>query len=121
MISLERKKMAIFRWVLPLLMLTVGLALYADGPGDNLPDKVRRIPPPGIAVPDADRAELLAGIDELGKEIDALRTALKNKPVSLELLPDVQIFHNAARYALNHHEFHKPAEIAQAKGLLTEG
>lgn len=113
--------MILVRWILPLLLLTAGLALYADGPDDNLPDKVRRIPPAGIAVSGADRAELQAGIDELGKEIESLRAALKGKPGLLELLPDVQIFHNAVRYALVHNEFYKPNEIASAKVLLTEG
>src|SRR5262245_17039356 len=113
--------MILVRWILSLVLLTAGLGLYADGPGDNLPDKVRRIPPPGMAVPDTDRRELQTGIDELGKEIESLHAALKGKPALLELLPDVQIFHNAVRYALGHNEFHKANEIASAKGLLTEG
>ena len=37
------------------LLLTAHL-LLADGPGDNLPDKVRPIPPAGVAVPEADLA-----------------------------------------------------------------
>jgi len=55
------------------------LAVRADGPSDNLPEKVRRIPPPGIKVPDADRVELESGAAELGKEIEALRAELKAK------------------------------------------
>ena len=54
----------------------------------------------GIAVPDADRAELQAGLNQLAKEIDGLRTSLKSKAALLELLPDVEIFHKAVRWAL---------------------
>ena len=42
----------------------------ADGPLDNQPDKVRPIPPPGVKIADADRAELQKGVAELGKEIE---------------------------------------------------
>ena len=44
---------------------------------DNLPGKVNPIPPPGIKIADADRTELENGAADLGKEIEALRTALK--------------------------------------------
>ena len=37
-------------------------------------------------------------------EIEALRGSLKDKPELLALLPDVQIYHNAVRYALNQWE-----------------
>lgn len=82
---------------------------------------VRQIPPPGIEVPAADRTELETGIASLGKEIESLREPLKKKPALLELLPDVQIFHNAARYALQYNEFYKPEEIATAKKYLKQG
>lgn len=84
-------------------------------------NNIRRIPPPGIEVPAADRAELEAGITTLGKEIEALRATLQDKPALRELLPDVQIFHNAIRYALTYHEFFKPTEIALAKEQLKQG
>jgi dienelactone hydrolase len=87
----------------------------------NQPSAVRPVPPPGIAVPEADRAELESGITTLGKEIDGLREALKKQPALMELLPDVQIFHNAARYALTYNEFFKPEEIATAKRQLKQG
>src|SRR5215472_2032600 len=96
---------------LSLLFLSLILkAVWADGPGDNVADKVRPVPPPGVAIPDADRKELEAGIAELGKEIEALRTSLAGKPL-LELLPDVQIHHNAVRYALTYNEFFNVKEV----------
>lgn len=87
----------------------------------NNADQVRPIPPPGIAVPAADRAELETSIAALGKEIEALRVELKGKPALLELLPDVQIYFNAARYALTYNEFYKPEEIKLAKTQLQQG
>ena len=87
----------------------------------NNPGSVKSVPPPGIEVSAADRAELEAGIAALGKEIDSVRDALKKQPALLALLPDVQIFHNAARYALQYNEFFKPEEIATAKRQLKQG
>jgi pimeloyl-ACP methyl ester carboxylesterase len=97
------------------------LPSLADGPADNVPDNVRRIPPPGIAVPEADRSELEAGVRKLGSEIESLRTELKGKPALLDLLPDVQIYHNAVRYALTYNEFFSAREIPVAKTLLAQG
>jgi dienelactone hydrolase len=102
------------------LVIACGFAL-ADGPQDNLADKVRRIPPPGIELAAADRAELSDGVAALGKEIEDLRTDLKGKPALLELLPDVQIFHNAVRYALKYDEFYQKGEVAVARKLLEQG
>jgi hypothetical protein len=101
--------------------LSLTAAVRADGPGDNLVDNVRRIPPPGVPVPAADRLELEAGIAQLGQEIQELRSVLKNKPVFLDLLPDVQIYYNAARYALQYDEFFNAREINVAKELLAQG
>ena len=75
------------------------------------------MPPPGVAVSPADRAELEAGLAILGKEIDALRGNAKAAP----LLPDVQIYHNAVRYALQYNEFFNAREIGAAKRLLEQG
>jgi hypothetical protein len=106
------------------VLLALPAALRADGPGDNLPDKVRRIPPlppANVKVSDADRQELQAGADELGKEIDGLRTALKGKPQLLELLPDVQVYHKAVDWALRYNEIYKNEEVKTARTLLKEG
>lgn len=106
-----------------MLALIVGWlnAVRGDGPKDNLPDSVRSVPPKGIEVPAADRAELDAGVAELGKAIEGLRNSLADKPAQLALLPDVQIFHNAVRYALAGNEIHNAREIPVAKILLSDG
>jgi hypothetical protein len=98
-----------------------GAFLHGDGPGDNLPDKVRPVPPLGIVVPAAERAELQRGVAELGQEIASLRAALKGKPALLDLLPDVQVYHNAVRYALAYNEFFNAREISIASKLLKQG
>src|SRR5262249_39580925 len=102
---------------LSLAALSLGLAAFADGPQDNIPEKVRPVPPPGITVPAADRAALEQGLAELGREIDGLRANAKAAP----LLPDVQIYHNAVRYSLQYGEFFNANEINRAKNLLAQG
>ena len=107
---------------LPLwLLLIIAGIVRADGPRDNQAENVRPVPPKGIAVPDADRAALRAGVDELGQQIDALRESLRAKPALLRLLPDVQVYHKAVREALEHDEFFQAREIAVAKDLLKRG
>src|SRR5947208_1606377 len=108
------------RWGFAFLLLAATIA-RADGPGDNLPTQVRPVPPPGIEVPPADRQDLQAGVEQLGKDIEALRKELRAKPALLELLPDVQIYHNAVRYALTYNEFFNTREIPIAKSLLAQG
>lgn len=108
-------------WLTLLACLCGFTSARADGPGDNMVDKVRPVPPPGIKVSAADHQDLSQGIEQLGKAIADLRGALKGKPALLDLVPDVQIYHNAVRYALLHNEFHKPGEIAIAKKMLQQG
>src|SRR5262245_4224189 len=87
------------------LAVIFAVTVRADGPADNIADKVRPVPPkPKDAVSMTEKAELQKGVNELGAEIESLRTSLKDKPDLLALLPDVQIFHNAVRYALTYDE-----------------
>ncbi|HVY70356.1 MAG TPA: prolyl oligopeptidase family serine peptidase [Verrucomicrobiae bacterium] len=102
-------------------LLGLAVSLHADGPKDNIAENVRRVPPPGIAIGDSDRAELESGAADLGREIESLRNDLKNKPALLDLLPDVQIFHNAVRYALAYNEFYRTNEVETARGMLLQG
>ncbi len=104
-------------WVLPLISCTLGWQVRPEGPTNNR----RLFPPPAVAVAPADRSQLEAGIDELGKTIDALEESLKAKPALLALLPDVRIYHKAVRYALVHDEFLRPRDIPAAKELLKQG
>jgi len=87
---------------------------FADGPADNMPESVRRIPPLGIEVPEQMAAALHHGLDALQKEIDSLPRALKGKPELLALIPDVEIYHKAVRYALDYREFQRESELKVA-------
>jgi dienelactone hydrolase len=102
-----------------LLAVAVVLA-RADGPADNVADKVRRIPPPGIAIPEDARRELTEGAAQLAGEIDALRGALTNRPALLARLPDVQVLHKAVDWALRHDEFFRTNEVKAARERLDE-
>jgi dienelactone hydrolase len=108
------------RWCLPLLLLCPPLTFAADGPQDNLPDKVRRIPPPGVKIPEKDRRDLWTRVGFLEGSIKQLRNTLKDQS-ALDLLPDVQIFSNAVRYALEYDEFYDAKEVAIARELLAVG
>ncbi len=113
--------MTTYRWLLGALVLVGASALLADGPGDNIAEKVRPVPPPGVKIAAGDRQELETGVAALGKEIADLRALLASKPALLELLPDVQIYHNAVRYALANDEFYNLNEVAVARKFLTQG
>jgi len=99
----------------------LGLAPFAlaDGPGDNRPENVRRIPRPGIEVAPDDRGALEEGLAALKGAIDQL--AAKHDPKVDALLPDVQVFHKAVQVALAHREFFDPKDVAKAKHQLDEG
>jgi hypothetical protein len=56
-----------------ILIAQVSCPVWADGPRDNIPSKVRPIPPVGNELEPADRSSLQAGVDALGREIDALK------------------------------------------------
>jgi len=106
----------------PFIVLPIVVALArADGPADNLPAKVRPIPPKGIVLGEADRSELQAGLERLGKEIDATRRALEGRQDLLGLLPDVEVYESAVRTALAYDEFFNIKEVPVAKKLLAEG
>jgi hypothetical protein len=96
-------------------------ALVFDGPQDNLPNKVRPVPPPGIELPAADRERLQAGADKVGAAIESLRGKLKDKPALADLLTDVEVYHKAVHDALKYNEFFNAREIAVADRLLERG
>jgi pimeloyl-ACP methyl ester carboxylesterase len=104
----------------PLVLLSL-LLLPGLAAAQNPAEAPKRVPPPGIEIPATDRKELESGVAALGREIEALRETLKSKPALLGLLPDVQIYHNAVRYALSYHEFFKLQEVESAKKQIFQG
>ncbi|MEO6724740.1 MAG: prolyl oligopeptidase family serine peptidase [Blastocatellia bacterium] len=77
------------------------------------PPAIKPIPPAGVEVPAADRTELENGLRRLKVAMEKL----KDNP----LLPDVMIYHEAVRYALQYNEFFKLEEVFKAKLLLQHG
>ena len=111
---LARLRRPVFAGLFAALALAIVLpSAPADGPADNLPDNVRPVPPKGVTVPDADRAELVTGLTNLKAEVDAL----KSNPLSV----DVEIYEKAVRYAVQYNEFFNVKEIGSAKKLLQTG
>ena len=75
------------------LILVQSQVVIADGPRDNIPGKVRRVPPVGVEVSKADRESLEKGLRELASQIATIRKH-PNAEVR-RLLPDVEIYHRA--------------------------
>ncbi len=109
----------------PALALALGSlllpVLLADGPADNQADKVRRQPPAGIQIAEADRAELAAGAERLGAELEAGARELAGKPALLARVPDVRVFHKAVDWALKYDEIFRTNEVAAAREQLRVG
>jgi len=113
------------RQLLPLLLAPT--LLFAQATPTS-----KQNPPPGIAVPEADAAELTQRLDALHKELASLtlgtvrwgrpETAADRANTAKQAwVPDVEVLHKAARYALQYDEFFKPQEIAAAKAQLDLG
>ncbi len=101
------------RLSLPLLFAVAALS-FADGPTDNIAEKVRPVPPLGIEIPAADAEEIKAGLAELQGLIKEIGQH--------ELLPDVEIHEKAVRYAITYREVYDAKNgIAQVKKVLKEG
>ncbi len=77
------------------------------------PQQARRIPPPGVPVPPADKEELQAGLKDLRAAIDALPKG--------DLVADVEIYHKAVDWALRYDEVLNAREIPVAKELVKTG
>jgi dienelactone hydrolase len=96
-----------------------GAASRADGPADNQPDQVRRVPALGVELSAADREGLQKQLGELEEAIGQL--SLKKDALTRELLPDVQIFHKAVHDAIAYREFFNEKEIPVGRDLLNQG
>ena len=108
------------------LLLLFAAPLLADGPGDNLPDKVRPIPPKALPLPEETRKELTAGLKELQTALAEAEKAVKGKKELEELLPDVRVYEKAVRWALEYGELYvdpkkKRDDVPAAKDLLKRG
>ena len=105
--------------VVSLSCLASVAAALADGPADNRPENVRRVPKVGIEVSAVDRKALEDGLSKLEGAIEQVRAKKDAKAASL--LPDVQVFHKAVHDALKYQEFFDPKDLAKARHQLEEG
>ena len=88
----------------------------------ELPPNPKKLsPPPGVAVTAEAKAEIMKGVAELDKEILALKTSLKGQPKLLDLLPDVQIYRNAAAYAVEDDIFYSVNQTKSALAMVKQG
>lgn len=114
-----------FRLHTATLLLVVCIPpVLADGPADNIPDNVRRIPKAGVDVPAADAEALRAELASLEQLLQKLREPLKNPQENVrrqDLLPDVEVYYKAAHDALAYNEFFDAREIPVAKSLVATG
>lgn len=106
-----------------LVSFLVAASTLADGPADNQPTNVRRVPKLGIEVPAERRAKLEAGLADLQNKLTALRTQLAEKKDarSLALLPDIEIYHKAVHDALVYQEVFDAKELDFADRALAIG
>ena len=92
----------------------------ADGPADNIPEEVRRIPPAGVEVPAEMQNHLSTELDAAKGWLGSAPQTLKNRPDRLALVPDVEVFYKAVKDALTHQEFQNKREFEWALELMRE-
>ncbi len=93
--------------------------LWADGPKDNNPLTVRRIPQLGIEISVADRAEFETGLKKLNASLQMLRK--KKDARTKSLLPDVEIFYRAVHDVLTYQEFFSKRDVSAGKRVMLAG
>ncbi len=99
---------------LPCLLAISFAALAASA---QPPPTQKQVPPAGVKIPDADRAELEKGAAELGAKV----LALKKNPKLAAPIADVAVLHKAVDWALRYDEFMDVKQVKTAKDLLAEG
>jgi prolyl oligopeptidase family protein len=101
------------------VLLLAGLSALADGPMDNIPTDVRRVPKLGIEVPPERKAKLEAGLKDFDSKLLNLRKSKDAK--TAELLPDVDVYFKAVHDALAYQEFFDAKDLDVADRVLAAG
>ena len=91
----------------------------ADGPQDNIPEKVRSVPPTGVELNEQDRNRLLAGLKTLRQAVEQLRK--RQDALTVDLLPDVEIFLRAVDHGVKYRELFSDRDVKNAAKVLAEG
>jgi dienelactone hydrolase len=113
------KKLIVVCCFLSTWMVFASLIAQADGPADNNPATVRRVPKLGVEVPEEKAEQLKVGLAELEKSLAAIHETKDARRIALA--PDVAIFHKAVHDALTYQEFFTPEEIDAGFKLLDAG
>lgn len=90
-------------------------SLRADGPADNSADKVRRVPPYGVTLPEDVRNELNSGVQSLGKNLTTARSRWAKDSQQLRRVADIEIFHKSVDWAVRYGEIFKTNEVDSAR------
>jgi pimeloyl-ACP methyl ester carboxylesterase len=102
-------------------LVLLHLSARADGPADNVPDKVRPVPPPGIQIAEEVRAELSSQAAQLGADLNTVREKLGKRPALRSRWADAAIFQKSVDWAIRYNEIFKTNEIATAREQLKTG
>ncbi len=106
----------------PLAAAALALLAALPATAQTPPPPAKRLPPEGIRISDADRADLTEGLKALRRKIDAAAREVATKNPDLQLLlPDLEIYYKAVDWALRYDEFFNEKEIVTARHLLSEG
>ncbi|MFM8328058.1 MAG: hypothetical protein ACKN9U_24625, partial [Pirellulaceae bacterium] len=102
-------------WLAVLFTCMVDSTLMAwDGPADNHPNQVRPIPPPGIDIPEATRAQLV-------QRTAAIRQSVERSPGDEADAAQVLVFARAIEMTLETGMVYSEPELAQLDKVLEEG
>jgi len=93
--------------------------LSADGPRDNDPTTVRRVPRLGVEVSEEEASTLNEGLAKLAGIIQQVQQ--QGDQEARSLLPDVMVYHRAVKDNLEHQEFFTTGDIQKAHRLLATG
>jgi hypothetical protein len=105
--------------ILTAFVVLIPFHAHADGPADNIPANVRRVPKLGIDVPAERKAKLEAGLRQLDEKLSALKS--KKDAKTTDLLPDVEVYFKAVHDALVYQEFFDVKELDPADKILAAG
>lgn len=106
------------RYIACILLCPVS-SVIADGPADNIPDRVRPVPPVGIEIQPDDRTDLERGLSVLDQRLRKLNSSREYEVQ--RLVPDVEIFARAIRHGLAHRELFSERDVKNAKLVLEKG
>jgi predicted esterase len=102
------------------LALTLAVLAGLSALADDIAPIARKLPPPGIQISAEDRAAVKAAVDRFAAQLAEVRGKLSAKKIQ-NLLPDVEVYFKAGRFALENDEFFDKQDAKRILGLLERG